>query len=102
MAFPDYMNEVEQRIVGNLIRKALTQGLLVSVFDGEEWPLKRSADIDQITEQVAATDITTLRFFRTVEDKQVRVGDVLLVHGNEDDVIGDHTDNEIMEELCRQ
>jgi hypothetical protein len=96
------MHETEQRIVGTLLQKALSQQFVVSVLDGEQWPLKRSGDFEAISAEVNATDVTELRFFRTVDDKQIRVGDVIFIHGNHDDVIHDHTDNETMEELCRQ
>lgn len=96
MSFPDYMNKTEQRIVGKLIRAALDKGFKVSVYDGEEWPLKMSTDYEAITKEVAATDATWLRFRHPDNTK---IGSVFLVHGNEDDVIVDYHDNPTLEEL---
>jgi len=88
----------EQRIVGKLIREALDEDLTISVFDGEEWALKTSTDYEAITKEVAATDITELRF----RDKNRKsVGWAMLVHGNGEDVISDYTDNETMNRLVK-
>ncbi|MQX49642.1 hypothetical protein [Sinorhizobium medicae] len=92
MAFPQHMDRTEQRIVGALIRKALKLGYLVSVYDGEEWALRKSSDYEAITAEVAATDETTLRFRLSIGEGLV--GSVWLIHGNAEDVICDHTDNE--------
>jgi hypothetical protein len=91
MAFPDYLPAVEKKIIGELVRKALAMNYAVSVYDGEEWPLKQSSDYEAITAEVGATCTTELRFRKTSD--RTRVGDVLLIHGNEEDVISDHTDN---------
>ncbi|MDX0762392.1 hypothetical protein U8C32_08695 [Sinorhizobium medicae] len=97
MAFPQHMDRTEQRIVGKLIRKALALGYLVSVYDGEEWALVKADDYKAITAEVAATDETTLRFRLASGEK---VGSVWLVHGNEDDVISDCSDNAATLALC--
>lgn len=99
MAFNEHVPAIEQKIITGLIERALAKDLTVSVSDGEEWPVKTSTDLEEITAGIGHTDMTTLRF-RTKPDK-TSVGCVWLVHGNEDDVISDHTDNELMEELCR-
>jgi hypothetical protein len=91
MAFPEWLPEVEQKIIGNLVQKALDGGLTVSAYDGEEWALKHSSDFEKITSEVGQTCSTELRFRRALD--QTRVGDVLLIHGNEEDVISDHSDN---------
>ncbi|TIW53852.1 MAG: hypothetical protein E5V54_24125 [Mesorhizobium sp.] len=97
MAFPSYMRPTEAKIVGALIKKALDQGYVISVYDGEEYPLIRSDDYQAITAEVAATDETYL-IFRRREDK-TKVGSVRLIHGNDEDVISDHSDNEITNAL---
>ena len=104
MGFPHYMCATEKRIVGDIIRRALETGFKISVYDGEEWPVKVSTDFDAIATEVAATDLTTLRFRREIEAEgkisRPIVGDVILVHGNGHDVVGDFTDNAEMEALC--
>lgn len=96
--FPAHMRLDEQKIVRRLILRALDKGWVVSVFDGEEWPVKKSNDFEKITAEIAATDETQLRFRNA--DGETR-GWMLLVHGNGDEVIADYTDNNFMEELTK-
>ena len=104
MAYPHHMRDAEKKIVDKIIRKALDAGLYISVEDGLEWALRVSQDYEAITAEINATDVTMLRFRRQVleDDKITRqlVGDVILIHGNDEDVIHDHSANEFMEELC--
>ena len=93
MAYADYVSQTERRIINRILRKALKLGYTVSVFDGEEWALARSTDIDRITSEIAATDCTTLRFRNSKGDS---VGQIFLVHGNEEDVVSDMSDNAAM------
>ncbi|RWI47581.1 MAG: hypothetical protein EOR25_15635 [Mesorhizobium sp.] len=68
--FPSYMRPAEQKIVGALIKKALALGYVVSVYDGEEWALKKSSDYEKITAEIAATDETQLIFREAVGGDQ--------------------------------
>ena len=90
MAFPNHAHPTEVRIITKLIKRALKAGYLVSVFDGMEWALKFSNDFEAITAEVHATDVTELTIRHADKSK---VGWIMLVHGNEDDVVSDWTDN---------
>ncbi|TPJ51767.1 MULTISPECIES: hypothetical protein [unclassified Mesorhizobium] len=90
MAFPNHMRPIEATIVGNLIKKALGLGWTVSVYDGEEWALQQSSDYEAITTEIAATDETQIIFRGGIGQ---RIGWLQLIHGNDEDVISDHTDN---------
>jgi hypothetical protein len=46
----------------NLVRHALSLGYTVSVWDGEEWQVKRSTSIKAISEAVKSVDEAELRF----------------------------------------
>jgi hypothetical protein len=104
MAYPHHIRDDEKKIVDKIIRKALDAGLYISVEDGVEWALRFSQDYDAITAEIAATDVTMLRIRSQVEEegviKRPILGDVILIHGNGEDVIHDHSANEFMEELC--
>ncbi|RUU76134.1 hypothetical protein [Mesorhizobium sp. M7A.F.Ca.MR.362.00.0.0] len=97
MAFPSYMRPAEVKIVGRLIKKALGLDYVVSVYDGEEYGIVRSNNYEAITAEIAATDSTELVFRR--RDDKTKIGSVLLIHGNDEDVISDHSDNELTNKL---
>lgn len=101
MAFPKHAHTTEKRIITAILRRALKADYLVSVYDGEEWALKFSSDFEAITAEVHATDTTTLVFRDANNADKAKVGSVWLVHGNEDDVIANHSDNEAMEALVK-
>lgn len=85
MAYPRHVSPVERTIIDNIINAALKRKYTVSVDD-----LKRSADYDQITAEIAATDITTLIFYTGGR----KIGWIFLVHGNEKDVVSDYNISE--------
>lgn len=97
MSYPDYMPLIERSIVDKVLNRALAKNYVVSVYDGEDWPVKQSTNLDEIRKEIAATDMTILKF-RTAKNG-TEAGRILLVHGNHEDVISDCTDNEAMLEL---
>ena len=99
MNFPKWLSSIEAKIIDRVITEALAKGLVISVYDGEEYPVKRSADRSKIQSEVGQTDLTTLVLRHPNGD---HAGSVLLIHGNDEDVICDHSDNELMAELCRE
>lgn len=80
-----------------LVRNALTAGFTVSVFDGEEWPVKRSANEAEIYAAIEAVDEAQLR----IRDAGGNyIGWALVVNGLEDDeLVADYSDNETMRKL---
>lgn len=95
--YPSHISQTERKIITAIVRKALKIGYSISVFDGEEWAVKRSEKIEVITDNVGATDETTLRF--RLQPSNELVGDIFLVHGNDEDVVSDMTDNAAMQFL---
>jgi hypothetical protein len=88
----------EATVARKLIRIILDKGYAISVFDGEEWVVKVSTDRKAIIRAVGSTgeDLIRIREF----DKHV--GSFWLVYGNADDgseLIADHTDNELCNEI---
>lgn len=90
MTLTAYATPLEQRIARALIRAALRDDLAVSINDGEEWTVVRSRDVTHITEHLATTGADTLRL--TTADNAL-VGEILLIWGNEEDLVSDCTDN---------
>lgn len=96
----------ERAIISALLDDARAAGLLCSVHDGEEWPVKLTADFGVVRSHVGATDETTLRFRDPAKlddsGKPSAVGSVFLIHGNGAHVISDHTDNAATAALVRR
>lgn len=93
--YTKHLSDIERDVIDDLIREALAQGALISVYDGEEWALSRSTDYRRITSEIAATDETTIGI-RLRDDAMGwalrKVGTVFLVHGNGAEVVSDYTD----------
>ena len=102
---------IERKIVSRIVKDALAKGYTVSVYDGEEYALKRGTAYKQIMEACFSTDEDTLVFYAKTDgydigvdsplnDKFFRVGFVSLVYGNCGyDVISDCTYTPSMEAL---
>lgn len=93
-----YLSHTEATIINKLIDDILSRGLLISVQDGEEWAVKRSTDPDEIKRDIGETCETQI--VCRDPDGTFR-GWFWLIHGNDEDVISDHTDNEICHEICK-
>lgn len=85
------MSPDEAKIIRPIVQRGLDDGCTVSVFDGEEWTVKKSTDRDRIMAALGTTDEDTIRFRDAGGDI---VGSVYLVYGNApDEVVSDCTDN---------
>lgn len=87
----------EGKIARKIVSTFLAKGLLVSVNDGEEWTVKRSASKDEIVGALFSTDEDILRAYRPDGSS---IGMVYLVYGNDGyDVVNDYTTSPAMEEI---
>lgn len=83
----------EQKAVKKVVESAIRLGYMVSLFDGEEWSVKRSTDKKLIMANVYATDMDKIQFRNKVTGESV--GFVLFIYGNcASEVINDHTDTD--------
>jgi hypothetical protein len=87
---------IEKRIANKLVRAALAKGYTICVYEGEDYALKRSKKEREIEAALGSTDSDTLILRNEAGE---RVGSVLLIWGNGEDVISDHTDNAAINEL---
>lgn len=88
----------EISVLKALVSRAIARGLVVSVNDGESWPVKKSTDIQAIVEAATGVDESSLRFRDSVTGESV--GFVYLVFGNSpEELIADHTDSPVMAAL---
>lgn len=98
-----HLDHSERAIIAAILDAASARGLLVSVFDGEEWPVV-GGDARAAASSIGDTDETILRFRGPATgSSDVRaapsVGWVSLIHGNGLDVIHDHADTPTMRAL---
>lgn len=77
----------EGRICSKLVKHGLASGYSISVWDSEEWAVTKSTSYSEIMEALFCTDMDNVVFY----DKDgERVGNVLLVYGNDGyDVMSD-------------
>jgi hypothetical protein len=87
--------EFERREAKTLVDLILDRGLTISVYDGGDWPLKRSTSSAEVLDAMGSTDSDTLRLRDTNGDV---VANFVLVYGNSPgDLICDHSANDLAE-----
>lgn len=92
MAYPNHLQTVEKQICDSLVTAAINrpEGLFIRVYDGEEWATKWTRDAKAISAATAATDETSYHFgVKNAEGKMNAKGYILLIHGNDEDLISD-------------
>jgi len=100
-----YATAGEARVARKLVKAALAAGYTVSVNDGEEWTVKRSTKEREIIDALATTDEDRLLLRSpTANDIGDVIGSFWLIYGNDEsgeELISDHTDNDICARLYR-
>lgn len=81
---------IERRIIRCLVRDMISDGLWISVFDGEATTVKRSRDVAEIMGALQTVDEESLIVRRAPGAPPI--GSVFLVYGNDGwDVIADYS-----------
>jgi hypothetical protein len=96
----DYTTAGERGVATRLVRAAIHAGYTVSVYDGEEYTVKRSRLERQILEALASTEEDTLLIRDSAGE---RIGALVLIWGNDPDgeeLIADYTDKPEIEALA--
>lgn len=91
--------EIEAKIIDELLDRALGRDWGVSIYDGEEWVVRRSHDRAEIRTAMESTDVDVLHF---VGVDGAKMGWVTLIYGNGEDLISDHVANGPMAGLWEQ
>ena len=97
----DYTTLGERRTATRLVAAALAAGYAVSVYDGEEYTVKRSRKSKEILAALATTGEDALVIRDATGE---RLGVLSLIWGNDpsgEELIADHTDNDAMDALYR-
>ena len=84
--------------INKYIREVLSRNYSISVYDGEEWPVKKSTTYAEIKDAVWSVETGELRIRDECGD---HIGTASYMIDNPDYDINDHTidDNGIMEDL---
>jgi len=96
----DYTTAGERGVATRLVRAAIHAGYTVSVYDGEEYTVKRSRKERQILAALASTEEDTLLIRDSAGE---RIGALCLIWGNDPDgeeLIADYTDKPEIEALA--
>lgn len=89
--WPSHMDKTEARICNKLITKALSEGFHIRVREGEDGEVM-CEPTRQRSEIQAQTHATCMTLYDILKEDGMgfdRIGTVLLVHGNGEDVISD-------------
>ena len=94
---PEYASTVERGIVSKLLDLCLVNGNKVSIYDGEEYAIKRSTNKKAILKEMAATGEDSV-LVRDAEN--VILGKFYLIYGNDEDIISDYIANEYCDKIA--
>lgn len=91
------MDDKERKVAAKLVEDTLAGGYVVSVYDGEEYPLHYSNSKDEILKALGATDRECLLV--AMPNKR-HMGTIVLIYGNSpEELIADHTDSDLISTL---
>lgn len=81
----------------HLVKHALAQGHTISVWDGEEWQVKRSVAYKEIVDAIESVEEAemTIRNIEGNKEAWVLIGAFGLA---DDETVMDHSDNKFMQE----
>lgn len=86
----EHVNNVsERRIARRLVIRLLKEGFDLSVFDGEETVVHKSEDANAVWDAMGSTDMDYIHVWKANK----HVGWILLIWGNDVDLISDNTTN---------
>jgi hydroxyethylthiazole kinase-like sugar kinase family protein len=89
-----YATTGEARTARKLVRAILATGCAVSLYDGEEWTVRKSTSERALIDALCTTGEDQLQ---AVDASNNRLGSFWLIYGNADDgseLIADHSDND--------
>lgn len=79
----------------NLIKYALAQGHSISVYDGEEWALKRSRKFREVIAAIESVEVAEIRI-RKSDGEKVAWAMIIPYGVSPEESVADFTDNEFM------
>lgn len=87
----------ERRVIRKLVTEAINRGFNVSIHNGEDWEIQWSLKVQDVMDNIMATDEDTLRL---CDSQRMIVASFWLIYGNSPaEVIADHSTNALAEGL---
>lgn len=84
--------ELELDLVRLIIKDAIDDGHVISIYDGEDYPIEDSTDLEAIMAEVRATDMDSILFKKTIKPNEFLLGSITLIYGNAPwEVVNDYT-----------
>lgn len=104
MSLQKYATKEDRSLVHNLLKLVLVDGNTISVYDGEEWVLKKSSKTTEIKKELAATGEDHLRVRNS---EGVAIGGFSLIYdnGSEDEpmiCLSDYSSNAYCDGICEK
>jgi hypothetical protein len=83
-----------------LIKNALSKDLTISVWDGEEWQVKRSTKYQDIKEAIESVEVAEIRI--RDKDKNVLAWAQIVPDLDPEETVADYTDSQLMADLLEE
>lgn len=90
-------HDIEQDIIARIINDAIYRGYSIDHHNGEHYTIAYSRNVDAIMSKINQCDEESL----IIRDHNLKaIGGIQLIYGNDGhDVIADHSDNDLINEL---
>lgn len=83
-----------------LIKNALAKDLTISVWDGEEWQVKRSTKYQDIKDAIESVEVAEIRI--RDQDKNVLAWAQIVPDLDPEETVADYTDSQLMADLLEE
>lgn len=80
-----------------LVKNALSKDLTISVWDGEEWQVKRSTSYQDIKDAIESVEVAEIRI--RDKDKNVLAWAQIVPDLDPEETVADYTDSQLMADL---
>lgn len=89
-----------QKAYLKLIKNALSKDLTISVWDGEEWQVKRSTKYQDIKDAIESVEVAEIRI--RDQDKNVLAWAQIVPDLDPEETVADYTDSQLMADLLEE
>ena len=100
---PKHAHPIERLIAHDLINAIVGSDCNVSIWDGEEYAIKHSTDVEEILSAMSHTGEDNLQIWDNVDPEKAYEGFIYLVYGNEPEyLVADYGGAEWLERIIQE